>query len=69
VAAIGSAVVGHVPLDNDAEPGERPFEEGDGAGPALIGEDLGQARRVIDGDVQVFPADASVAVDHPDRRR
>jgi hypothetical protein len=38
----------------------------DGAGLALVGQDLGirQARRIIDGDVQVFPADAAVAVDH-----
>ena len=69
VAAIGIAVVGHDPLDADAvarEPGERPREEGNRAGLALVGQDLGvgQARGVIDGDVQVFPADAVVAVDH-----
>lgn len=47
------------------EPGERPLEEGNGPGLALVGQDLGigQARGVIDGDVQVFPADAAVAVD------
>jgi hypothetical protein len=35
-------------------------------GLALVGQDrgIGQARGVIDGDVQVFPADAVVAVDH-----
>ena len=69
MAAIGTAVVGHDPLDGDAvagEPGERPLEEGNRAGLALVGQDLGvgQARGVIDGDVQVFPADAAVAVDH-----
>ena len=69
MAAIGIAVVGHDPLDGDAmarEPDQRPLEEGDGPGLALVGEDLGvgQARGVIDGDVQVFPADAAVAVDH-----
>jgi hypothetical protein len=69
VAAIGIAVVGHDPLDLDAvagKPGARPLEEGNRAGLALVGEDLGsgQARGVIDRDVQVFPADAAVAVDH-----
>jgi hypothetical protein len=69
VAAIGIAVVGHDPLELDAvagEPGERPFEEGNRAGLALVRQDLGvrQARGVIDRDVQVLPADATVAVDH-----
>src|ERR687892_894905 len=69
MAAIGVAVVGHDSLDADAgarEPSESPLEEGDGAGLALVGQDLGvsQARGIIDRDVQVLPADAAVAVDH-----
>jgi hypothetical protein len=48
-----------------AKPGQRPLEEANRAGLALVREDLGvgQARGVIDRDVQVFPADAAVAVD------
>jgi len=64
VAAIGATVVGHDPLDGDAvagKPGERPIEEGDRAGLALVGQDLGvgQARGVIDGAVQAFLAEAA----------
>ena len=61
---VGQAVVGHDPLDADAEagePGERPGEEA-GVSGRLVGQDLGvgQARGVIDGDVQEFPADAAL---------
>jgi hypothetical protein len=73
VAAIGVAVVGHDSLDGNAVAANQasaPREDGDGAGLALIRQDLGvgQARGVIDGDVQVFPADAAVAVTMPGRR-
>ena len=65
VAAIGRAVVGHDPLDGDAEagePGQRPLEEGHGALLALVGQDLGvgEARGVVDADVQEVPADAAL---------
>ena len=40
------------------------LEEGDGAGLALVGQDLGvgEARGIVDGDVQVLPADAACPV-------
>ena len=68
MAAVGAAVVGHDALDGDAvagEPGERPAEEGGGAGLALVGQDLGigQARGIVDRDVQGLPANAVMAVD------
>ncbi|WP_341204400.1 hypothetical protein [uncultured Sphingomonas sp.] len=60
--AVGRAVVGHAPLDRDAralEPGERAFEEGGGVGLALGGQHfgIGQARCVIDADMEEVPAD------------
>ena len=73
MAAIGTAVVGHDPLDRDAvagEPGEGPLEKGDGGGLALVGQDLGigQARSVVDRDMEVFPADATGPVSAAGRR-
>ena len=73
MAAVGAAVVGHDALDGDAvagEPGERPAEEGGGAGLALVGQDLGigQARGIVDRDVQGLPANAVMAVDRAGRR-
>jgi hypothetical protein len=61
VRTVGRAVVGHDPLDGDAvaaEPAERPVEEGDGAGLALVGENLavGEPCGIVDRDVQDFPA-------------
>ena len=46
------------------EPGERPAEEGGGTGLARVGQDLavGQARGIVDRDVQVLPADAACPV-------
>jgi hypothetical protein len=43
------------------KPGEGPLEKGDGGGLALVGQDLGigQARSVVDRDMEVFPADAA----------
>ena len=69
MAAVGTAVVGHDPLDGDAvarEPGQCALEEGDRAGLAFVRQDLGvgESRGVIAGDVQVFSANAAVAVDH-----
>src|SRR3954447_5661483 len=63
-AGIGRAVVGHDPLDGDAEagePGKRPLEEGHGALLALVGQDLGvgEPGGVVDADVEELPADAA----------
>src|SRR5262249_59340066 len=67
VAAIGRAVVGHDALDGDAvpaEPGQRAGEERDGAVLALVGQHfaVGQARGIIDADVQIFPAGAAPGI-------
>ena len=64
VAAIGRAVVGHHPLDGDAEAGEPsdgPVEESHGTFLALVGQDLavGEPGGVVDRDVQEVPADAA----------
>ena len=42
------------------------IQEGDGALFALIGHDLheGDARGIVNADVNVFPTDAEVAIDH-----
>jgi hypothetical protein len=58
--AVARAVVAHETLDLDAEGGEvsqGAVEEGDGAGVALIGHDLGksEARSVVDHDVDELP--------------
>jgi hypothetical protein len=60
-AAIGRSVVAHAALGDDAEAGE----PGHGALLALVGRQfsLGEARGIVDGDVQVLPAGAAVA-DH-----
>ena len=65
MAAIGRAVVGHDALDGDAqggEPGDGALEEGHGTFLALVGEDLGvgEARGVVDADMQEVPADAAL---------
>src|SRR5262245_45176983 len=64
MADIGRPVVGHDPLDGDAqagEPGDGALEEGDRAFLALVGQDLGEgeARGVVDADVEEVPADAA----------
>jgi len=63
---VARTIVGHDPLDPDAEAGvvgERGFEEGDGAAFALILLDFGKgdAGRIINADVDVLPADATAA--------
>jgi len=60
VGAIAAAVIGEQSADADAVAGEktnRVFEEGDGGGSFLVGQDLseGEAGVVINGDVQSFP--------------
>src|SRR4029077_17162914 len=65
---VGRAVVGHDAFDGDAETGEpieRAAEESDGAFLLLVWQKLGvgQARGVVDADVQHLPADAVVAID------
>ena len=69
MAPVGRAVVGHDAFGGDAVPGEpveRAAEEGDGAFLFLVRQKLGvgQARGVVDADVQHLPADAVVAIDH-----
>src|SRR5262249_21167328 len=65
---IAGTVVGHHALDLDAEPfviGDRGPEEGDGAAPLLVRHDLGKgdARVIVDADVDVFPSNtAAVAL-------
>ena len=54
MTAVGRAVVGHDALDGDAmasKPAERAVEEGDGAGLALVGQDLavGEPDGIADG--------------------
>ena len=66
-ADIGRAVVGHHPLDGDAqagEPGDGALEEGDGTFLALVGQDLGvgKAGGIVDADMQEVPADAAAAL-------
>ena len=61
---VTGAVVGHDRLDGDAavvEPLDGTPEEGSGRGRSFVGEDLGvgHARRVVDGDVDELPPDAS----------
>jgi hypothetical protein len=58
------SIVGHDPLDGNAEagePGKRPLEEGHGALLALVGEDFGAGEPggVVDADMQELPADAA----------
>jgi hypothetical protein len=65
LAAVGGAVVGHDALGDDAmrlEPGQCSIEEGHGTLLPLIGQHggEGQARGVVDGDVQVLPAGAAL---------
>src|SRR5947209_1773387 len=59
---IAGAVVGHHPFDPDAEAfvvGQSGFEEDGGAALLLVGHDLGEgdARVVIDGDMDKLPAE------------
>src|SRR5580704_5403101 len=68
MAAVSRTIVGHDPLDVDAvtgEPIERAAEEGNGVFLLLVRQELGvgQARGVVDTDVQRLPTDAVVAVD------
>jgi hypothetical protein len=67
VAAISRAIVGDDPLDSDAvagKPGQRAFEKRHRAFLALVAQHLavGQARGIINADVEVFPAGAAPAV-------
>src|ERR1700676_663904 len=60
---VAGAVVGHDALDLDAEAvivGERSFEEGRSAALSLAGHHLGEgdARVVVDGDMDELPAEA-----------
>ena len=64
VADIGRAVVGHHPLDPDAEagePGQGPPEEGHRTLLALVGQDLrvGEPGGVVDADMEEVPATAA----------
>ena len=73
VGAVAAAVIGEQGADADAVAGEkvnRVFEEGDGGGSFLVGQDLseGETGVVIDGDVQGFPA-GNVCVDRGGGRR
>ena len=61
VRAIAAAVIGEQGANGDAMASEKVngiLEKGDGGGGLLIGEDAGegQARVIVDGDVQGFPA-------------
>ena len=63
---VGKGVVGHDALDAYAaagEPTDGTVEEAGASLAALVGQDLGvgEARAVVDGDVQVLPAEASLA--------
>jgi hypothetical protein len=67
VRAIGRAVVGHDARHGDAvarEPAEGAVEEGDGAGLALVGQDLavGEPCGIVDGDMQDLPAGTASGV-------
>jgi hypothetical protein len=66
---VAGAVVGHHALDANAELAiisNRGLKEGDRAGFALIGHDLheGDARGIVDTDVDELPSDAVMAVHH-----
>ena len=68
MAAIAIAIIGHDPRHRHAEagePGERAPQEGNRALLVLVGQDLGvgEARGIVDTDMQVIPADAAMAVD------
>ena len=63
---VGKGIVGHDALDAYAaagEPTDGTVEEAGASLAALVGQDLGvgEARAVVDGDVQVLPAEASLA--------
>ena len=65
--AIRLAVVGHHPLDPGSQPGvpcQCPVEEPGGIIPAQAWQqfDIGEAGGIVDGDMQVFVADASGAM-------
>src|SRR3954453_18056367 len=67
IGDVGRAVVGHDALDGDVMRGEErdgAAEEPDGGDRLLVVEDLrvGQARMVIDGDVDVLPARGPLAI-------
>ena len=64
VRAVAGAVVGVETLGVDAvlaEEGERGVEEGDGTGGRFVWEELGESEAgvIVDGDVEIFPADAA----------
>ena len=64
-AFIGRSVVGHDPLDADAEalePGQCAAGKSDSAVGFFVGEDfaVGQAAGIVDGDVEIFPAGAAL---------
>ena len=66
-AEISRAVVGHDPLDGHPkgrEPGDGALEEGHGTFLALVRQDLGvgEARGVVDADMQEVPADPAAAL-------
>ena len=68
--SVARAVVGHHALDADAElgiVGDRGLEEGDGALLALIRHDLdeGDARGIVDADMDVLPTDAAAVALSP----
>jgi hypothetical protein len=67
LAPVGRAVVGHDPLDRDAmarKPGGRAFQERHRAGLAFVRQHfaVGQARGVVDADVDRRPAGATLGV-------
>ena len=64
--AVGRTVVGHDALDLDAVagiPGQRPFEKGRRILAAEGGKhfDISEARSIVDGDIQMIPADPAFA--------
>jgi hypothetical protein len=66
VRDVAGAVVGHDSLDRDAaalEPGDRASEEARGGRGSFVGQDfgIGEARGIVDGDMDELPADASNA--------
>jgi hypothetical protein len=66
---IARAVVGHDPLDRDAQAcviGHRRLKESDGAGFSLIPHHpaKGDAGRIVDADMDELPANTEVAIDH-----
>ncbi|WEK51567.1 MAG: hypothetical protein P0Y66_06120 [Candidatus Kaistia colombiensis] len=65
VALVGAAIVRHQAGDGDAmalEPGDGPGDKGAGGALLLVRQHLciGEARGIIDGDMEAFPADAAV---------